>query len=73
MITCFFFVSFQVKLVSASPEGNLSCELCVGEEHVNRGGTLHGGFTATLVDTISTLALIAADKPPGVSTDLSIS
>lgn len=43
------------------------------ESHLNVGGTLHGGLTATLVDTISTLAIISADSNPGVSVDMNIS
>lgn len=42
------------------------------EDHLNRAGALHGGFTATLVDSVSTVAIMTADKPPGVSVDLSI-
>ncbi len=58
-------------MTSAIP-GKLSCEVKVDESHLNRGGGLHGGFTSTLVDTISTLAIMTADKPPGVSVDLHI-
>ena len=54
--------------------GRCICELKVGEEHQNRGGMLHGGMTATLVDVVSTAALMSNDNTgPGVSVDLTIS
>lgn len=56
--------------------GNGKCvaEMKVEEEHTNRGGVLHGGFTATLVDAVSTMALMTTEKAvAGVSVDLSIS
>lgn len=59
-------------MVSASP-GKCVCEMTVDESHVNKGGTLHGGLTATLVDSLSTLAIVAGDGPPGVSVDLNLS
>lgn len=46
------------------------------QEHTNRGGSLHGGFTATLVDQMSTLALLThADEnlAAGVSVELNVS
>lgn len=52
--------------------GKISCEFTVSEEETNRAGTLHGGFTATLIDHVSTLALLSTDKPPGLSTDMNI-
>ena len=61
----------QVEVVSASP-GKVLCELRLEEQHMNTGATLHGGLTATLVDSISTLAIMTADKPPGVSVNLSV-
>ena len=45
----------------------------VAEEHTNKGGTLHGGLTATLVDTISTVALMTTGPGnPGVSVDINV-
>ncbi len=44
----------------------------VSEEHLNPGKTLHGGLTATIVDHVSTMAIMAADNPPGVSIDISV-
>ncbi|KAF7669361.1 hypothetical protein LDENG_00196340, partial [Lucifuga dentata] len=62
----------KVKLVSASP-GKVVCEMRVEEEHTNVFGTLHGGMTATLVDIISTAAIVCSDRgAPGVSVDMNI-
>ncbi|XP_051668805.1 acyl-coenzyme A thioesterase 13 [Manacus candei] len=63
----------KMKLVSATP-GNIVCEMKVEEEHTNRYGTLHGGLTATLVDVVSTAALLYTERAaPGVSVDMNIS
>ena len=59
-------------VVSASHDGQVTCEVTICEEHTNRSGSLHGGLTATLIDSVSTLALLSSDQPPGVSTDLNI-
>ncbi|XP_068951149.1 acyl-coenzyme A thioesterase 13 [Petaurus breviceps papuanus] len=62
----------KVTLLSTSP-GKVVCEMKVGEEHRNSLGTLHGGLTATLVDVISTFALINTERgKPGVSVDMNI-
>ncbi|KAM6959425.1 acyl-coenzyme A thioesterase 13 [Aplochiton taeniatus] len=62
----------KVDILSASP-GKVVCELKVEEEHTNRGGTLHGGLTATLVDVISTTAIMYSERgAPGVSVDMNI-
>lgn len=61
-----------MTLLSASP-GKVVCEMKVDEEHTNRGGTLHGGMTATLVDVVSTAALLYTERgAPGVSVDMNI-
>uniref|UniRef100_A0A674HCG6 Acyl-coenzyme A thioesterase 13 n=2 Tax=Taeniopygia guttata TaxID=59729 RepID=A0A674HCG6_TAEGU len=61
-----------MKLQSATP-GKVVCEMKVEEEHTNRGGTLHGGLTATLVDVVSTAALLYTERAvPGVSVDMNI-
>ena len=57
--------------MSAMP-GKLTCEVTVDESHMNRGGGLHGGFTSTLVDVVSTVAIMTAEKPPGVSVDMNV-
>lgn len=65
-------MALQVNIVSASP-GKVVCEMKVEEEHTNRGGTLHGGLTATLVDVVSTVALMCTERgAPGVSVDMNI-
>uniref|UniRef100_A0A8C4Z7S9 Acyl-coenzyme A thioesterase 13 n=1 Tax=Gadus morhua TaxID=8049 RepID=A0A8C4Z7S9_GADMO len=65
-------VSVFVNVLSASP-GKVVCEMKVEEEHTNRGGTLHGGLTATLVDIISTTAIMYSERgSPGVSVDMNI-
>lgn len=62
----------KVTLVSAAPE-KLICEMKVEEQHTNKFGTLHGGLTATLVDSISTMALMCTERgAPGVSIDMNI-
>lgn len=48
--------------------------MVVDEDHQNKGGTLHGGLSATLVDGISTLALMTHGRGvPGVSVDIHVS
>uniref|UniRef100_A0A8C4QSY5 Acyl-coenzyme A thioesterase 13 n=1 Tax=Eptatretus burgeri TaxID=7764 RepID=A0A8C4QSY5_EPTBU len=65
-------VESSLHAVSASP-GHLVCEMGVEKEHTNRGGTMHGGLTALLVDSVSTLALFTTkDGRPGVSVDMNI-
>uniref|UniRef100_A0A3Q4BTV6 Acyl-coenzyme A thioesterase 13 n=1 Tax=Mola mola TaxID=94237 RepID=A0A3Q4BTV6_MOLML len=62
----------KVDILSASP-GKVVCEMRVEEEHTNRGGTLHGGCTATLVDVISTMAIMYSERgAAGVSVDMNI-
>lgn len=64
-------IFLQLTIVSGG-NGNCLAELKVQEENTNRGGTLHGGLTATLVDNITTLALMTKEKPPGVSVNLNV-
>ncbi|NWS44810.1 ACO13 thioesterase, partial [Probosciger aterrimus] len=62
----------KMKLLSATP-GKIVCEMKVEEEHTNKNGTLHGGMTATLVDVVSTAALLYTERAaPGVSVDMNI-
>ncbi|XP_072460076.1 acyl-coenzyme A thioesterase 13 [Notamacropus eugenii] len=62
----------KVTILSAS-SGKVVCEMKVEQEHVNKLGSLHGGLTATLVDAISTLALLNTERGlPGVSVDMNI-
>ncbi|XP_069701569.1 acyl-coenzyme A thioesterase 13-like isoform X1 [Periplaneta americana] len=63
----------KVKIVSGG-DGRLRAELVVAPEHQNRMGTMHGGMTATLVDTLSTVALVTHQAGvPGVTVDLHVS
>lgn len=43
------------------------------ESHLNKAGGMHGGFTATLIDNISTAAIVTTGSDPGVSVDMNIS
>ncbi|XP_063216020.1 acyl-coenzyme A thioesterase 13-like [Bacillus rossius redtenbacheri] len=62
----------KVNITSAG-QGWCSAEMIVLHEHQNSGGTLHGGLTATLVDNVSTLALMTTGSGvPGVSVDMHI-
>ena len=64
---------FQLKVIQAD-QGRCVCELKLDETHQNRGGMLHGGMTSTLVDVVSTSALMTNDNTgPGVSVDMGIS
>ncbi|KAI8802548.1 acyl-coenzyme A thioesterase 13-like protein [Cladochytrium replicatum] len=64
----------SLTVQDASPAGKVVCEFVVGEHHANRHGTLHGGVTSSLVDVVSTLALVARleNSSGGVSVDLSV-
>ncbi|XP_066592709.1 acyl-coenzyme A thioesterase 13-like [Prorops nasuta] len=62
----------NIKIVSAG-EGNCKAEFTVADEHLNLGGTLHGGFTSTLIDCISTYAIMThGEGRSGVSVDLNV-
>ena len=52
--------------------GRVECAFTVTHESANNFGTLHGGFTATLVDVVGTMALLSRDAGrPGVSIEMS--
>uniref|UniRef100_A0A914M8N2 Acyl-coenzyme A thioesterase 13 n=1 Tax=Meloidogyne incognita TaxID=6306 RepID=A0A914M8N2_MELIC len=54
-------------------EGRVKVEMEVEEKHTNPFGTLHGGMTATLVDIVTTTALMATPQgKAGVTVDLTI-
>lgn len=64
---------FQIQPISAG-EGKCLCKMKVEKEHVNAYDTLHGGMTASIVDAISTVALVSTEPhDPGVSVELSVS
>ncbi|XP_058805244.1 acyl-coenzyme A thioesterase 13 [Phymastichus coffea] len=69
---CFGKCLKNVSLIHAEG-GKCKAELKIDEEHLNYGGSLHGGFTSTLVDCISTYALMShKNGAPGVSVDLHV-
>jgi len=61
-------------IVKEAALGKITCEMPVENEHLNAQGTLHGGCTATIVDTISSLAFVTMDDgKAGVSIDINVS
>ncbi|XP_076171413.1 acyl-coenzyme A thioesterase 13 [Ptiloglossa arizonensis] len=63
----------NLQIVSAG-NGNCKAELVVSDEHLNLGGSMHGGFISTLVDCVSTYAVMTqGNGVPGVSVDLNVS
>ncbi|XP_030067329.1 acyl-coenzyme A thioesterase 13-like [Microcaecilia unicolor] len=65
-------VTNKMNLISASP-GKVVCDMKIEDEHTNANGTLHGGMTATLVDTISSAALLYTERGQlAVSVDMNI-
>ena len=66
-------LSLQCQFVSGG-SGRIVVSLKVEPEHCNNYGTLHGGLSAVLVDSISTLALMPDDEKVtprfGVSVDM---
>lgn len=63
---------FQVELLCIE-NGKCSAKLQVKKDHVNMFGSLHGGFTASLLDNITAYALMSKRTHPGVSVDLNVS
>ena len=67
------FNKFQCKFVEGDL-GRVVVSLKIEKEHCNSYGTLHGGLSAVIVDTISTMALITDDEASfsklGVSVDM---
>lgn len=61
----------QVNITNIG-DGTCKAEFKVMPEHTNKAGGLHGGFTATLVDSITTAALAAKDGTFGVTVNLNI-
>jgi len=62
-----------VKVISGG-EGKCEAEFTVEKEHTNFMGYLHGGFSASIVDMVSSMALLTHPKHnAGVSVNLSVS
>jgi len=63
----------KVKVISGG-EGKCEAEFTVEKEHTNFMGYLHGGFSASIVDMVSSMALLTHPKHnAGVSVNLSVS
>lgn len=64
-----------MNIISAG-SGKAIAELLLEAEHTNRAGILHAGYATTLVDSITTIAMMSDDSagaiPPGVSVDLNV-
>jgi len=61
------------KVVSGGP-GTCVFSMVVDKPHTNLGGTLHGGFSAHLVDSVTTAALVTNEGGlPGVSVNMNLS
>lgn len=55
-------------------QGSCVCEMTVDQDHGDHCGVLHGGLVSTLVDIVSTCALMTTGQGvPGVSVNMSIS
>uniref|UniRef100_A0A7M4E8D8 Acyl-coenzyme A thioesterase 13 n=1 Tax=Crocodylus porosus TaxID=8502 RepID=A0A7M4E8D8_CROPO len=63
---------FNIKCLSATPR-KIVCEMKVEQDFITEHGTMHGGLTATLIDIVSTAALMNSEKGVlGVSVDMNI-
>ena len=60
-----------MRIISAEG-GKCACELKITDEHLNSKSMLHGGFTATLIDVVSLLAVATTKRAHGSSTDLNV-
>jgi acyl-coenzyme A thioesterase 13 len=56
---------------ASATRGRFACDLTVTRELTNRFGTLHGGAIATIVDVLTTAALLTMTTRGGVSVELS--
>ncbi|XP_016970442.1 acyl-coenzyme A thioesterase 13 [Drosophila rhopaloa] len=61
----------KVKILDGG-DGVCTAELKVEREHANMYYFLHGGYIMTLVDMVTTYALMSKPCHPGVSVDLSV-
>jgi acyl-CoA thioesterase len=62
-----FMVSLEIRVTEAGP-GRVVMEATPGEEHLNLGGIVHGGYLSTLMDSATGFALhttlAPGDTPP---------
>jgi len=64
----------SLEVVSASPNGRCVFKWTVDESQLNGLGTLHGGYTAFMLDYSTSAALMVMEgNTPGVSVDMSVS
>ncbi|KAL7733144.1 hypothetical protein ACLKA6_004666 [Drosophila palustris] len=63
----------QMIKITGGGEGRCVGEFTVQAEHLNRMGSLHGGLTASILDNITTYALMSKGSHPGVSSNLNVS
>ena len=64
----------NLEVIKASETGKCTFQFKVEEEHLNGMGTLHGGYTAYILDYSTTGALMAMEgNRSGVSIDMSLS
>ncbi|XP_017071081.1 acyl-coenzyme A thioesterase 13 [Drosophila eugracilis] len=61
----------KVKILDGG-DGACTAELKIDQDHVNLYKFLHGGYIMTLVDMITTYALMSKPCHPGVSVDMSV-
>lgn len=63
----------KVQLLSIA-DGKCKVQFTVAEEHLNPYGTMHGGFTSTVIDVVSSYALTTykPDQYSGSSVDLHV-
>lgn len=71
MISELLWFYFKVKILGGG-DGVCTAEFKVDQDHVNLNNSLHGGFIVTLVDMITTYALMSKPCHPGVSVDISV-
>ncbi|XP_034480847.1 acyl-coenzyme A thioesterase 13 [Drosophila innubila] len=64
-------VTKMVKITGGG-EGRCVGEFTVEDEHLNHEGSLHGGLMATIVDHITSYALMTKGSHPGVSSSLNV-
>jgi len=53
-------------------EARVVCEVTVGEDMLNPGGSMHGGCAAFLIDACTTLVFLAASRSAGVSASMDV-
>ncbi|XP_032671272.1 acyl-coenzyme A thioesterase 13-like [Odontomachus brunneus] len=51
----------NVQILSAA-DGRCKAQFTVAEENINVVGSLHGGFTSTVIDCVSSYALLSKDS-----------